>query len=395
MKLSLGVFLLVLFRVAYSAPQASYGDAYEEDYVSNGKAHKEDFANNGRASVEDILKMLQRTKLAQKQQNQDIIYEEDYGNNAYDETYPSNGEATIQDLLKQLQRTKLARKQQDEFEYGGDYNTYDKSTTGNGGSEAIVQELFKQLQQAKLAEKQQVDAYQESNDVYSEENDVYSEENDVYAYGEAYYNGGNGMSSLQSELNAAAEGWWDTLTTLGKSAWNGAKNGCQYIGDTNGGTGGSTTGGGSRTGTGSRKVGGRRRGRRSQARSESYLTAGWNMLKNACNYVNNAPATTEGWLGFSLQDVKNGAAKMLKMAKTGCDKYEAYPGMQKGLKLLAGPKARYLDMICKGLSGVGNARKPAIQMILRTAVRAVEQQEAKSANMKERLGRALVQSFAN
>ena len=111
------------------------------------------------------------------------------------------------------------------------------------------------------------------------------------------------LATMQEDLDAAIQGWWDTLKSLGSKIYGGVKSGCQYVPLNN----------------------------LAEAQLLGTLTTGYSAIKGLCDYVNGNEASTEGLFGISLNDLKNKGKKLLGYARTGCEKYKQNSDTAKNL----------------------------------------------------------------
>ena len=137
------------------------------------------------------------------------------------------------------------------------------------------------------------------------------------------------VATVQEDLNAAIEGWWETLSDWASNVYDGVKTGCSYLPFNN----------------------------KAETQLIATIGTGLSAIKGACDYINGGQATTEGLFGFTLEDLKNKGKQLLSYARAGCEKYGDYSDTAREL---IGEKARYLDLVCQGLTG----NEPAVVQVL-------------------------------
>lgn len=123
------------------------------------------------------------------------------------------------------------------------------------------------------------------------------------------------ISTIQGNLNAAIENWWNTLSNWGRKAIHGAKTSCSHMPSLNNVI---------------------------VAQSwSSNLGKTISTIIKACKIINGGEATTEGLLGFNLQELKNKGKQLVRQMSGGC-------AMYRGGAIAVG-QAKAVSQICSGL----------------------------------------------
>ena len=137
------------------------------------------------------------------------------------------------------------------------------------------------------------------------------------------------VATVQEDLNAAIEGWWETLSDWATNVYDGVMTVCSYIPLNN----------------------------KAETQWIANIGTGLAATRKVCDYINGRQATIERLLGFSLEDLKNKGKQLLSNTTAGCEKYNDYSDLEREL---TGDKTMYLDLVCQGLTG----NEPAVVQVL-------------------------------